>query len=169
MKMALHGAALLVCAALQSTWFNSIAFLGVKPNLFFVYVIVISFFCNKFECAAIGCAFGLVLDILSAELLGVNMIIYLITGFLISTFCERVMRKNNILITALVVLIISFIYEIIYYAFLCLFSDGARSFSAIKNVLFTESFYNAVVALLIYRLIYKLVQRLYNDKGEGIG
>ena len=169
MKATLHGGFLLLCAVLQATWLNYITVFDVKPNLFLVYVIVISFFCGKTEGGIVGAIFGLVLDIIIGKIIGINMVLCLMAGFLVALFCERVIRKNSVFITMLSVVIITFVYESVYYLFSFLFVQGMGYANALINVILAESIYNGIVSAVIYYIFGKFAQKLYADKGESLG
>ncbi len=169
MRTTIHGAFLLVFSILQSTWLNSIEILNVKPNLFIVYVIMICCFCNRIEGATLGFVFGFVLDILIGRFWGMNAVLGMLAGFFIAHVCERVLGNNNILVIILIVLIGSFVYESIYYFISYLFSENLNFKTAIFRIIFLESLYNAVAALLVYFLAARFIKRLYVDKGENIG
>ncbi len=170
MKIALHGGFLLLCSVLQSTWLNYISVLDVKPNLFLVYVVVLSFFCNnKTEGAVVGAVFGLVFDLIIGRIIGINMILSMLIGFTVTLFCERVIRKNSVFITMLSVLVITLVYESVYYFFAFLFSGGMGYWNALVAVILPESVFNIIVSVLMYYIIRKVTQHLYADKGEGLG
>lgn len=169
MRTTMHGAFLLVFAILQSTWLNSIAIFGVKPNLFLVYLIMICCFCSRIEGATLGFVFGLVLDILIGRFWGMNAVLGMLAGFFAAYFCERVLRNNNILIIILIVLLGSFVYESIYYFISYLFSENLNIKTAIFRIILLESLYNAVAVLPVYLLAARFIKRLYIDKGENIG
>ena len=170
MKIALHGGFLLMCSVLQATWLNYITLFDIKPNLFLVYVVVLSFFCNKkTEGAIIGAVFGLVLDFIIGKVIGINMILSLLIGFTVTLFCERVIRKNSVFVTMLSVLVITIVYESVYYFFAFLFTGGMGYWKAIIAVILPEGIFNMIIAVFMYYILGKLTQHLYTDKGEGLG
>ena len=170
MKIALHGGFLLMCSVLQATWLNYITLFDVKPNLFLVYVVVLSFFCNsKIEGAVVGAVFGLILDFIIGRVVGINMILSLLIGFTVTLFCERVIRKNSIFITMLSILIITIVYESVYYFFAFLFTGGMGYWNAMIAVILPESIFNVIVSVPAYYILGKFTQYLYTDKGEGLG
>ncbi len=169
MKVALHGGFLLLCSVLQATWLNYISVFDVKPNLFLVYVVVLSFFCNKTEGAVVGAVFGLVLDVIIGKIIGVNTVISLLVGFTVALFCERVIRKNSVLVTALSIVVITIVYESLYYLFAFLFVEGMGYWNALIGVILPECIFNAIISIPLYYILRKLTQHLYSDKGEGLG
>lgn len=169
MKVALHGGFLLLCSVLQATWLNYISVFDVKPNLFLVYIIVLSFFCTKMEGAVVGAIFGLVLDIIIGKIIGVNTVFSLLVGFTVALFCERIIRKNSVLITALSVMVITIVYESVYYLFAFLFAHGMGYWNALGGIILPECIFNAIVSIPVYYILRKLTQHLYADKGESLG
>lgn len=170
MKAALHGGFLLLFSVLQAAWISYAAVFGVKPNLLIIYVFVIAFFCgNKAESSAVGFAAGLLLDISIGRLFGANALCCMIFGFFVTYFCEKVIGNINVLIVFFSVLVLSFLYETVYYLFA--FSViGRLDFGyAVKNVIWIESIYNGIISLPLYFILKKLTKYLYADKGETIG
>lgn len=169
MRTIMHGAFLLAFSILQSTLLNSVVIFSVKPNLFLVYVIIICCFCSRVEGAVLGFVSGIILDILIGRFWGMNAILGMLAGFFIANFCERVLRKKNVLIILLIVLLCSFMYESIYYFISYLFSENLNFKTAVFRIIFPESIYNAAAAVPIYFAAIRFIKRLYIDKGENIG
>ncbi len=148
MKYFLHGVFLLVFAIIQPTWVEYIEILGVTPNLFLVYMIIVS--CNnpKKEGAFIGFFFGLMLDLLTGNAIGLNAVLMLILSFGVSDFCEKYIRKNTLFTTMLIVLVSTFLYEFLYY--IIAFLGDLDLGSAILKVIIPEGIYCTLVSVPLY-------------------
>jgi len=169
MRFSVHGLFLLIISILQTTWFEYIQIFGVKPNLFLVYVLLLSFFCSKKESIILGCVFGLAVDILIGKFLGMNALMCAVAGFFTSYFCEKVLGSKNVLIVFVFTVVISVLYEFINYLFSFLMMGNVNFGYAFKNVIIIECLYNGVAVVLLYPLIKKITKFMYADKGEGIG
>ncbi len=153
MKYVFHGIFLVVFAIIQPTWLEYIAILGVKPNLFLIYTVIISCYCSKKEGAIIGFFFGLFLDLLSGGAIGLNACLMLLTAFFTSSFCENFIRKNTLPGTMVIIFVTTFCYELLYYviAFLGDLDLG----NAFLKVLVPESLYSVVASIPLYYIIPK--------------
>lgn len=167
MKLAIHGVFLVLLSVLQTTWLDGIAVWGIKPDLFVVYVTTIACFCGKREAAVSGVIFGIVLDILTGKLLGLNAVLLMLLGFTVAHFCDKVIRKSSVFIVMLITFIVSFFYELIY--LLIAFAGSLNIKAVFLRALLPECIYNAVAVAPFYWVIKKLARRLWTDKGEGIG
>ncbi|MBE7032392.1 MAG: rod shape-determining protein MreD [Ruminococcaceae bacterium] len=161
MKYAVHCIFLTVFLVIQATWLDSISVFGVIPNLFIIYIAIISCFCSKKEGAIAGFFFGLMLDFQIGKVLGLNAVLLMLLGYVTALFCEKVIRKNTALIVMIIVFIISLFYELIYYvvSFMGNLEFGAVFF----RTLIPECIYNCFVAAPFYFIIKKLSVKLWDE------
>lgn len=164
MRAILHGIFLILFMIIQATWIDTISVFGVKPNLFAVYIVVTSCFCQKNESVVTGFVFGFILDILIGKVLGVNAVLLMLLGFFTAYFCEKVIRKNNVFIVMLITLIITFIYELFYY--IIAFLGDLQFKEAFVGTLLPECVYNGIAAMPIYFLIKKVSGKLWDNSEE---
>lgn len=169
MRFSVHGFFLLLIAVLQTTLFEYIEVLGVKPNLFLVYVLILSFFCSKKESLILGAVFGLTFDVLIGKFLGMNALMCSVSGFFTAHFCEKVLGNKNVLIVFLFTVVISVFYELINHLFSFLIIGDVDLIYAFKSVIFIECVYNGLMVFLLYPIIKKLTKFMYADKGENLG
>lgn len=161
MKYAVHCIFLTAFLVLQATWLDSISVFGVIPNLFIVYIAIISCFCSKKEGAITGFFFGIMLDFQIGKVLGLNAVLMMLLGYVTALFCEKVIRKNTALIVMIIVFITSVFYELIYYVVSFM---GNLEFSAVFfRTLIPECIYNGFVAAPFYFIIKKLSVKLWDE------
>lgn len=169
MKVTIHGVFLLIFSILQATWLDCIEIFGIKPNLFLVYIIVICCFCGRVEGAAVGFAFGFVLDMLIGRTWGANALLGMLLGFFIANFCERVLSDSNFFITLALVLVGSLLYETFYYSVAFLRTENSSFLPQLIKIIIPECGYNLVASVPIYFIIKRFANLLYTDKGDLIG
>jgi len=169
MKTTIHGVFLLIFSIIQATWLDCIEIFGIKPNLFLIYVIIICCFCEKVEGAALGFAFGFVLDMLVGRFWGVNALLGMLLGFCTASFCVRVLSDSNFFITLALVLVGSFLHEIFYYFIAFLKTENISFFTSLIKIIIPECGYNLVASAPLYFVIKRFAKLLYNDKGDTIG
>lgn len=167
MKYIFHIIALLLFSVIQPTWLDYISFLGIKPNLYLVYVIIVSCYCSKTEGAVLGFAAGMALDLLIGKIIGINAVMMMALGFLIAKFCDSVIRKNTLLITILIVAVIVPVYGLLYY--IIAFLGDLNFKSAFVKILLPEGLCSLIAAVPLYFVIKKPAKTFWDDKGEGIG
>lgn len=169
MKVAVHGFFLILFASLQSTWMNAIEIMGVKPNLFLVYSIIISCFSGKKEAATVGFLFGMTLDLIIGQVWGLYALFGMILGFTIAYFFENGGGKRNLIFVFFLVLVCSWLLEFAYYLFSFASVENINLKYAVLNIIIPEGFYNVLMGIIIYLITGKLIKFLYGDKGELIG
>lgn len=169
MKFTIHGVFLLIFSIIQSTLLDGIEILNIKPNLFLVYLIIICCFCDKKEGASVGFAFGLILDMMIGRFWGLNAILGLLSGFFLAYFCERVLRKNNVFVTMVIIFFASVIYETTYGLISFVFNGSMNLGTLILRFVLLESLFNMIAGLVLYFPVKKFTKFLYVDKGESIG
>ncbi len=167
MKFVFHGVFLFIISIIQSTWLSSVEILGIKPNLYIVYVIVAGCFCGRKESAVVGAVFGLFSDVMIGIFLGGNMLLSLLLGYFVSFFCENTIRNVNGIIVMLITLCISSAYELVYFLFAYLINITLNG--AVFRTIFIEGFYNSLMSVVLYFIMLKPAKKLWLDKGEGIG
>ena len=76
----------IVCFLLQTTFFKSLSFLTVSPNLLVIVTASFGFMRGKKEGMYIGLLCGCLIDIFYGDYLGVNALIYMYIGFINGLF-----------------------------------------------------------------------------------
>ncbi len=158
MRYVLHTVFLLIFSLIQPTWLEYVKILGVKPNLFLIYVIIFSCHSSKKEGMTVGFIFGLILDLFIGKALGLNAVLMLILSFIVADFCEKYIRKNTVFTTMVIIFTVTFLYELMYY--IIAFLGDLNLLKAILRVAIPESVYCAVASIPLYYIIPK------QDKSE---
>ena len=103
---------------LQCTVFNTIAVLGVTPNVILMMTVVYSFFFKKMDGLAIGVVFGILQDMLFGQIIGISALIYLILGIILK-FMRTVVFKDNRILLLFVVIFSTLFYTLAYWLLSC--------------------------------------------------
>lgn len=104
---------------LQCTVLNTIAVLGVTPNIMLMMTVVYSFFFKKMDGLTIGVIFGILQDMLFGQIIGISALIYLILGMLLKLMRTVVFKDNRILLLVVVIFSTLF-YALAYWLFSCI-------------------------------------------------
>ena len=103
---------------LQCTVFNTIAVLGVTPNVILMMTVVYSFFFKKMDGLAIGVVFGILQDMLFGQIIGISALIYLILGIILK-FMRTVVFKDNRILLLFVVIFSTLFSTLAYWLLSC--------------------------------------------------
>lgn len=145
------------------TWFNMA---GVMPNLYVILVLFIGLFAKRKMGLTLGIIFGVYLDIVLGETVGISGLLLGMVG-LLGEMLSKNFSKDSRFTIMLMVLGTTAVYEIITYIFTVVkVGATAEVFSFIK-ILIIEIFFNEVLTIIFYPLIKKAgyyIEDLYEDK-----
>lgn len=158
MRFATYIITLIVGFILQSTFFEAITILDIKPNAILIIIISVALLRGELEGAVVGFLGGLLLDIY-APYIGINAFIGMITGYIVGILTAG-LYKENPFVPVTTVFIATLFYDFVFYA-LGAFMQGYTDFSYFFNtIILREMVYNALITLFIYGIIYLLNSKL---------
>lgn len=159
MRWLITAVILVVNLILQSTLFEYISIIGIKPNTAIVIVISIAFMRGEVEGIITGAFAGLLQDSFFGMFIGLHTFLYIITGYL----CGKLLSsfyKESIIIPVLITLISTFCYEFLFYVFSVLLRGYTNFPYFLSAVILPEMVYTAIFSLFIYKLLYIINSRL---------
>lgn len=133
-------------------FFNFLVFL---PNLGLISVIVISIFEGKYYGAFFGLFMGLFQDVLFADVIGVNALIYFLIGYAIGVL-KTSLNTENLIIPIIFTAIGTVIYNIMYSLGMYFLSKNITLEISAKRIISIEILYNCILAFILYRLFVKM-------------
>lgn len=131
---------------------------GYYPSLLFVFFCSYSIINGSYEGLIIGAVVGAFQDIYFTNIFGINALVNMFIG-LLGGYIGRNLFKERIIIPSVSIFAMSFIKGIAIVIFLCIFKQHLNFY----NIIFS-SFYNMIVALFIYRRVYKFTNKDYMKK-----
>ncbi|MEA2086895.1 MAG: rod shape-determining protein MreD [Candidatus Caldatribacteriota bacterium] len=158
MKILLKGAIIVVTLLIQLTLINSITILGLKPDLIMVVVVVFSLLKGEKEGTVSGFASGLLQDIFSAGLLGINALAKTVVGFTCGIVKEKIFHEHILFIIPVITFIASFMQSIIIFLLLRAFGTEYNLVWSLKQVALPEALYSSLLSPFIFLAINKLFQ-----------
>ncbi|MFQ5963974.1 MAG: rod shape-determining protein MreD [Candidatus Scalinduaceae bacterium] len=145
---------IIFCISLfQTTILFHTSILGIQPDLFIIFLVYCSLNLNLERAFHANWATGLAKDIFSEGCFGLNTIIFVIVGYLISMIKDEIFRKH--LVTQIVVtLIISIIYNFMY-LFMLSFTLTSVSLLTMIWKCVIISVYNSIIVFPVFWLFDK--------------
>ncbi len=154
MKMLRLGIVTFIIYLIQTTFIQYFAIGGIIPNLMVVFVICFALTQTDYKKPMFyGFACGILLDFSSETIFGVHALLCMFGALL----CEQISTrffKGKFFVSLLFVCVISFLYEIAYFAMSFMRYDGLSLSYALLGIALPTVAYNvavAVVVLLIMR------------------
>lgn len=151
MKLLHHGIYLLLAAILQVTWLAELSVFGVSPNLFLVIVVAIGFMCGRIQGVFTGMVFGLVFDILVGRFIGINMLCFLVIGYLAAMISDRFYSMPSFYVFMLMAAAATVISGL-FYAVVC-FAVYHIGVGAVLKTILIECAYNSILILPVILLV----------------
>jgi len=162
-RIGVLGAVLLINFILQTTIFEYIAVLGIKPNTAIVLIVCYSILRGDFEGAIFGFFTGLLQDLFFGKYIGLYALLGLLTGFVCGKPFKNFYRENYLL--PLLLTAFSVIgYEFLFYATNFLFRAKVDWLYYLCRVILPEAVYTGLFSIPLYRLFYIVNSRL--EKAE---
>ena len=158
MKILLKSAIIVVALLIQLTLINSITILGIKPDLIMVIVVVFSLLRGEKEGAISGFASGLLQDIFSTGLLGINSLAKTVIGFICGILKEKIFHEHILFLIPVITFIASITKSILVFLLLRAFGIEYGLAWSLKEVALPEALYSSLLSPFIFLAINKLFQ-----------
>ncbi|MBA3063519.1 MAG: rod shape-determining protein MreD, partial [Atribacteria sp.] len=154
------GAIIVVALLIQLTLINSITVLGLKPDLIMVVVVVFSLRKGEKEGTISGFASGLLQDIFSTSLLGINALAKTVIGFTCGILKEEIFHEHILFIIPVITFIASFMQSILIFLLLRAFGIEYNLAWSLKQIALPEALYSSLLSPFIFLAINKLFQMI---------
>lgn len=151
---------------LQSNFFTWFTIAGIKPNLFIIYMLFIGLFGNRNMTILYSFIFGIFLDLLFKEKIGINLLGFVLIGIIATHFNKNFSKDSRITIM-LMVLGTTVIFEIISYFMNYIIYSVNVEVSTFMKILTVEVIYNILITIIIYPLIQKFGYYIENEYKEN--
>ena len=145
------------------SWFN---LAGVKPNLFVILILTIGLFAGKVIGITFGVLFGICLDFLISNSIGISAIMLGTIGF-IGGYLDKNFSKDSRITMITMIVISTFIYEVGKIIFNYFISDSVINLGYLIKTLIIELIYNSIITIIIYPLIVKMGYKIEGSFKEN--
>ncbi len=149
-------------AFFQSSLFEHIEILNVRPNLMIVLMVIVSLLRSPVESATMAILLGLTMDILMGKTLGWYALLFFLVSIPISLLNEKLYRDK-----LLVLLTFSFgssvIIEFLFYLIVFLFKGYEHMPFTFWTIIIPEAVYNCILILPLFKPVtgvYNLLDRI---------
>jgi len=160
MKILLKGAIIVVALLIQLTLINSITILGLKPDLIMIVVVVFSLLKGGKEGTISGFASGLLQDIFSTGLLGINALAKTVIGFTCGIFKEKIFYEHILFLIPVITFVASFMQSILMFLLLRSFGIEYGLAWSKKQIALPKALYSSLQSPFIFLAINKLFQTI---------
>lgn len=150
---------ILISFLLQSTFFHTISFGGIIPNLMIILTSSYGLMRGERAGLVVGFFCGLLNDIFFGDVIGIYALIYMYIGFLNGKF-SRIFFPEDIKLPLALILGSDFAYGIISYGLFFLIRAKFRFGYYLLNIIIPEMVYTILVTLFVYPFLLFVHQKL---------
>ena len=139
----------------QTTLCNYIAIAGIKPNFMLIFIVTMAFLKGNSTGLLVGIIMGLLQDCYFGHLIGSNLFLYGIIGYIAGCLTEH-FNKENIVAPMFLILIATLAYNLGFYL-LNIILKGYTNLNIyiVLNIL-PELIYNIICGFILYFIVYTL-------------
>ncbi len=158
MKIYLKIALVALALLLQLTLINLISLQGLKPDLILLVVVVFSLMGGAEEGCVSGFAAGLLQDIFSSGLLGVNALAKTVIGFSCGILRNKVFPEHFSSFIPLIAFIASLGHSLIIFFVLRAFGVEYTLSWSLKQIILPEALFNSLLSPLVLLIITRVLK-----------
>lgn len=159
MKVLVWLAVVIAATVIQATILPIFSINGIRPDLLLIVVVSSSLLLGKEHGVGIGFFTGLIQDLASGNIFGINVLSKLATGYLCG-MAERKVFKEHLLLPVLAIAIATLFSNALTFLLLFLLGYKVDLLPAIAGSMLPLVLYNIVLSIPIHKLIYRLSQKL---------
>lgn len=161
MKPLIWGLLTLLTLVLQATVVPLMAIGGIRPDLLLIIVVSSALLQGKEQGVGLGFFAGLLQDLASGNIFGLNSLSKLATGYLAGSM-ERNVFKENVLLPVLAIIMFTLFNSILMLLILFMLGYYVELIPGLVNI-FYFMVYNATVAVPVHQLIYRITRHWAAD------
>lgn len=109
--LAVYAIFLFLLTIIQYSIPDSLSIFGAKPDLLFVFPVLVGYLYGTMDAVAIGLLAGFIRDAYSGRLIGLGMLVCILCGVIASVFLKKILSRN-ILLALVQVVFASFFYSL---------------------------------------------------------
>ena len=164
MRAVYYVIAILLAAVLQTTLFQHLQIMDVKPLLLVAFAIIVVLQRGLIEGSIVGLSCGLMMDILGGNTIGINALSLLYICIFCGFLCEGFFKEKSIVV-ALFVFGANLVYELIYFILMFLIWGAGGFFRFFGQVIIIECIYTTLLAIPMFMLSKRINRRLEAREG----
>lgn len=159
MRAVVWGIFIILLLIIQAVLIPFAAIQGIKPDLLLVVVVSAGLLFGKEAGIGTGFFAGLLQDLASGNVFGLNLISKMAAGFLFG-LAERKVFKENLLLPVLAMMLASVLNSLLILGFIALRGYHVEWSEALIHTVVPGTVYNMIVAVPIHQLFAKLTRKV---------
>lgn len=149
---------LLVSLIIQTTLVPQLRIMGAQPDLILIVVVSYGFIEGPAAGSTAGFVGGLLQDLFSIRIVGLNALSKTIVGYL-SGLVEKTIFTKSVILPVLAIFFTSFLSNTIYAITAFLLGEPTLSWAAFYSIILPSAIYSGLVSFFVYPLLNRLLTR----------
>lgn len=142
----------LIAGLLEATFLNYFKIFNVKPNLILSLIVIASLYLDRGESLALACFSGILKDIFSIQVFGINTLLFTLWSFTIIKLSRQIPLDSNYIRLGLIFIIV-IIHDIAATLILLSLNKAVVPWGIYLRITFLESLYTLAVFPLLFRVV----------------
>lgn len=148
---------MLINILIQCTLLQRIRIHGILPNTNLIIIVILSILLGRKEGLIAAFCGGILQDVFFDKAIGINVLIYVLIAYIISSM-EKKVFKENIVTPMILISGCTFLYHTIYFIIMYFFRYQFDYVHILTSIIGIEIIYNNVLGLIMYKIgIYRLL------------
>lgn len=157
MSMLIWSGVLVITIIIQSTLIPLISIKGIHPDLLLVIVVSYALLSGKEYGAGMGFFAGLLQDLVSGSIFGINTLSKLATGYMFG-LAERKVFKEHVLLPVLATLVATLFSGLVGIILLLIGGYKVDIAAAVMQNIMPLVGYNIIIAVPVHHVVYRLIK-----------
>lgn len=156
---------IIACCLLQISLINIIPVISVRANILLILTVSMGLMRGKHTGLWVGFISGLLVDLFSGSVFGLNALTYMYIGYINGKF-YKVFYDDDIRVPLVLTGISCFAYNIVSYIILFLLGQRFNFLTFLRYSILPEIIYTLIFTLVLYKLIFIINQKLIANELE---
>ena len=150
---------IIVGFVLQTTVFRELQIASVSPNILVILTVISGTMYGQYNGLFAGTICGLLVDLLYSSVIGVNIFIYAVVGF-IAGMTNKVYIEDDFIFPMITIAVGDLIYGVLFYALKFLLRGRLDFLDYIINTILPEAIYTIIVGIFVFKFAHWLDEKL---------
>lgn len=153
---------------LQTTIFRQIQIADVSPNILVILIAIAGTMYGQYAGMFAGTICGLFVDLIYSSVIGVNIFIYAVVGFIIG-IANRIYIEDDIVLPVMTIAAGDLIYGALFYVLKFLLRGRLELVVYLKNTILPEMIYTIIIGVFIFKFARWLDKKINPPKQVNLG